>query len=368
MITKPRLESLDAFRGLTVAGMILVNNPGSWSYVYPPLRHAEWHGCTSTDLIFPFFLFIVGVSIHFAYQEKISEGLTKTVFWKIAKRALIIFGLGLLLTLVPNFNFETVRIPGVLQRISVVFFISSMLYFKLNWVSQIRLAAVLLLGYYVVMNFIPVPGIGDANLEKGTNLAAWLDSIVLEGHMWSQTRTWDPEGILSTIPAISTCMIGMLIGQLLSAKASENEKTIWLFLAGVALTILGLGWGLFFPMNKALWTSSFVLYTAGLACHGLAVMYFLIDVKGYSKWALPLRYYGMNAIFVFVASGLLAKMMGRIKVDAEGKVSVWSWIFKNVFDSWLPSHVASLAFAVCLILFFGFILRWMYNKKIFIKV
>src|SRR5689334_19258986 len=172
MISKPRLESLDAFRGLTVAAMILVNNPGSWSFVYPPLLHAEWHGCTPTDLIFPFFLFIVGVSIHFAYQEKISAGLSSRTLWKIGKRALIIFGLGLLLTLVPNFNFETVRIPGVLQRISVVFLISSILYFKLNWVSQIRLATVLLFGYYIVMNFIPVPGVGDANLEKGTNLAA----------------------------------------------------------------------------------------------------------------------------------------------------------------------------------------------------
>ncbi len=367
MTAKPRLESLDAFRGLTVAAMIMVNNPGSWSYVYPPLRHAEWHGCTPTDLIFPFFLFIVGVSIHFAYHEKISSGLTQSVVWKISKRALIIFGLGLFLTLFPNFNFETVRIPGVLQRISVVFFISSIIYFKLNWLSQIRLVAILLVGYYLMMNFIPVPGIGEANLEKGTNLAAWLDSLLLEGHMWSQTKTWDPEGILSTIPAIGTCIIGMLIGQILSAKTNENEKTIWLFLSGVTLTVLGLGWSLFFPLNKALWTSSFVLYTAGLACQGLAVMYFLIDVKGYSKWALPFRYYGMNAIFVFVASGLLAKMLGRIKVGADS-TSLWSWIFNNVFDSWLPSYVASLSFAVCLILLFGLILRWMYRRKVFIKV
>lgn len=348
--------------------MILVNNPGSWSSVYPPLLHAEWHGCTPTDLIFPFFLFIVGASIHFAYQEKLESGLTKSVFGKITKRVLIIFGLGLFLTLFPRFNFETVRIPGVLQRISVVFFISSILYFKMNWISQIRLVAVILAGYYVIMNFIPVPEFGDANLEKGTNLAAWLDNLLLEGHMWSQTKTWDPEGVLSTIPAVGTCVIGMLIGQLLSAKANENEKTIWLFLCGVLLTVLGLGWGLFFPMNKALWTSSFVLYTAGLACHGLAVMYFLIDLKGYSKWALPLRYYGMNAIFVFVASGLLAKILGRIKMDEAGEVSLWGWIFSNVYDSWLPPTFASFLFALTLIVLFGLILRWMYNKKIFIKV
>jgi predicted acyltransferase len=363
-----RLDSLDAFRGLTVASMILVNNPGSWSFVYPPLLHAEWHGCTPTDLIFPFFLFIVGVSIHFAYQPKREEGLTKTTLLKVSKRAAIIFGLGLFLTLFPNFNFETMRIPGVLQRISIAFFLGSIIYFKLNWVNQIRLTAALLFGYYLAMNFIPVPGVGESNLDKGTNLAAWFDNLILEGHMWSQTKTWDPEGILSTIPAIGTCILGMLIGQLLSSKQSEQEKTIWLFLVGAGLTIAGLGWGLLFPLNKALWTSSFVLYTAGLACTGLAIMYYLIDVQGFKRWALPLRYYGMNAIFVFVASGLLAKIMGRIKIGDESPVSLWGWIFKNGFNSWLPDYLASFAFAVCLILLFGFILRWMYQKKIFIKV
>jgi predicted acyltransferase len=363
-----RLESLDAFRGLTVAAMILVNNPGSWSNVYPPLLHAEWHGCTPTDLIFPFFLFIVGVSIHFAYAEKIETGLKKATLLKIIKRAAIIFGLGLFLTLFPNFNFETVRIPGVLQRISIVFLISSIIYFKLGWVNQIRLTALLLFGYYIIMNFIPVPGIGDANLEKETNLAAWLDSILLKGHMWSQTKTWDPEGILSTIPAIGTCIIGMLVGQLLSTEKSEQEKTIALFMMGAALTVAGLGWATLFPMNKALWTSSFVLYTAGLACNGLAIMYYLIDVQKHSRWALPLRYYGMNAIFVFVVSGLLAKIMGRIKIGNEDPISLWGWIFKNVYDSWLPSKLASFTMAVTLIVLFGLILKWMYQKKIFIKV
>ena len=363
-----RLDSLDAFRGLTVASMILVNNPGSWSYVYPPLRHAEWHGCTPTDLIFPFFLFIVGVAIHFAYQEKLEVGLTRSILVKIFKRSLIIFALGVFGSLFPTFNFEVVRIPGVLQRISVVFFFSSIIYLKFGWVNQIRLVAILLVGYYVLMNFVPVPGFGEPNLEKGMNLAAWLDNLLLEGHLWVQSKTWDPEGILSTVPAIGTCIIGMLIGQLLSAKANEYEKIIWLFLTGVALIILGLGWGVFFPMNKALWTSSFVLYTAGLACHALAVMYFLIDVKGFSQWALPLRYYGLNAIFVFVASGLIAKTLIRIKVDDEGKVSLWSWIFNNVFYSWLPSHVASISFAIALILFFGMILKWMYGRRIFIRV
>ena len=363
-----RLESLDAFRGLTVAAMILVNNPGSWNYVYPPLLHAEWHGCTPTDLIFPFFLFIVGVSIHFAYQDKLSKGLSKEIFWKISKRALIIFLLGLFLTLFPKFDFSVVRIPGVLQRISVVFFCSSIIYFKLNWLNQIKLTAFLLIGYYAIMTLIPVSELGEANLDKATNLAAWLDNFLLGGHLWSQSKTWDPEGILSTIPAIGTCLIGMLMGKLLSSPIEEKEKTIWLFICGVVLTVLGLGWGLIFPLNKALWTSSYVLYTAGLACNGLAVMYFVIDVKGYSSWALPLRYYGVNAIFVFVASGLVAKILIRTKLDEEGKISLWSWIYNNVYASWLPTYFASFLFAVTLIVLFGFILKWMYNKKIFIKV
>lgn len=363
-----RLESLDAFRGLTVASMILVNNPGSWSNIYAPLRHAEWHGCTPTDLIFPFFLFIVGVSIHFSFQDKLETGLTGSIFFKILKRTSIIFSLGLLLTLFPSFNFQSMRIPGVLQRISIVFLITTLVYFKLNWVSQIRLAAVMLFGYYVVMNFIPVPGVGDSNLDKGTNLAAWIDRVVLEGHMWSQTKTWDPEGILSTVPAIVTCLIGLWVGKILSNQQTQEQKTIVMFLIGAGLIIAGLGWATLFPLNKALWTSSFVLYTAGIACQGLAVMYYIIDVQKISAWAVPFRYYGMNAIFVFVVSGLLAKVLIRIKVGRENPISLWGWIYNTGFESWLPPQLASFCFAVSLVIFFGLILRWMYQKKIFIKV
>jgi predicted acyltransferase len=364
-----RIHSLDVFRGMTVAGMILVNNPGSWDSVYPPLLHAKWHGCTPTDLIFPFFLFIVGVSIHFAYETKVVEGLTNKNVLKILRRTSIIFLLGMILALVPRFNFETVRIPGVLQRISLVFLFCSLIYFKTNWLSQIRLAIILLVGYFVLMTMVPVPGFGTANLEPETNLGAWLDRLLLNGHLWSQSKTWDPEGILSTIPAIATGILGMLSGQLFSRVSNPAEKVTWLFFTGAILIVSGLAWGMVFPINKALWTSSYVLYAGGIAMQFLAACYWLIDIQGIKKWSTPFTYYGVNAIFVFVASGLLAKILFLIKVgEGETKTSLWSYIFQNLYASWLSPMNASLAFAVTLLLLFLLILWQMYKRKIFVKV
>jgi predicted acyltransferase len=372
MLKPDRLLSLDVFRGATVAAMILVNNPGSWDAVYPPLLHAHWNGCTPTDLIFPFFLFIMGMSIHFAYQSRLQEGLTKKIFSKILKRTLIIFALGILIAWFPLFSFERLshlRVPGVLQRISLVFFFCSLIYFKVNWLAQIRIAAVLLVGYFLLMTLVPVPGISTANLEPETNLGAWLDRLLLDGHLWSQSKTWDPEGILTTLPAVATGMIGMLVGQLFTRLDGQESRTTWLFFLGCALLMLGWTWGLFFPINKSLWTSSYVLYTAGLALQAFACCYWLIDVQGFKKWATPFVYYGTNAIFVFVASGLLAKTLGRINVnDGAEEISLWSFFYKNFYASWLQPKDASLAMAITLILFFLVILWQMYKRKIFIKV
>ena len=369
MQTNSRLESLDVFRGLTVAAMILVNNPGSWSQIYSPLEHAPWNGCTPTDLIFPFFLFIVGVSIHFAYRAKAEAGLTQKIFLKIIRRTLIIFSLGIFLSLFPKFDFSVVRIPGVLQRISLVFFFCSVLYLTTNWLTQIRIAAILLVGYYLVMTFVPVPGVGPANLEPTTNLGAWLDLSLMEGHLWVQSKTWDPEGLLSSVPAIATGIIGMLTGKLISEIKEPGVRVSWLFFIGAILIFLGLGWGLFFPINKSLWTSSYVLYTAGIAMQFLAACHWLIDVHGIKAWSKPFTWYGMNAIFVFVASALLVKTLSRIKIaDGEGEISVWSYFYKAGFESWLAPINASLLFAITLVSFFGAILWWMYRKKIFIKI
>jgi predicted acyltransferase len=372
-MTKPdRLFSLDVFRGITVAAMILVNNPGSWDAIYPPLEHAHWNGCTPTDLIFPFFLFIVGMSIHFAYQNKIEEGLSRKLFMKILKRAVIIFLLGILLAWFPVFSLERLerlRIPGVLQRISVVFLFCSLLYFKTRWLTQIRIVLVLLVGYFLLMTFVPVPGFGDANLEPETNLGAWLDRLLLNGHLWSQSKTWDPEGVLSTIPAVATGLLGLLTGQLFSKIEKPEQRTTWLFFIGAILIFSGLCWSLIFPLNKSLWTSSFVLYAAGIALQFFACCYWLIDVQGWKKWATPFVYYGTNAIFVFVASGILAKTLARIKItEGDEEISFWSYVYEHLYASWLSPKNASLAFAVTLILFFLLILWQMYKRKIFIKV
>lgn len=370
MEQRERLISLDVFRGITVAAMIMVNNPGSWDTVYAPLLHAPWHGCTPTDLIFPFFLFIVGVSIHFAYQPKVKDGFNRSVLLKILKRSAIIFGLGLFLALFPNFNFSTVRIPGVLQRISLVFMVCSLLYFNTNWLGLVRTGASLLILYFILMTMVRVPGFGSPNLEPETNLGAWFDRLIIDGHLWAQSKTWDPEGLLSTIPAIATGILGMLTGLLFSRITVPAERVTWLFFIGAILTVSGLAWGLIFPINKALWTSSYVLYTGGIAMQFLAACHWLIDVQGIKKWSTPFLYYGTNAIFVFVASGLLVKIMSRIKLTtgADQTISLWGYIYQNMYASWLPPYVASLSFALTLIALFGLVLRWMYQRKIFIKV
>lgn len=365
-----RTESVDAFRGITVAAMILVNNPGSWNYVYSPLRHAEWNGCTPTDLVFPFFLFIVGVSIHLAYRTRAPEGLTRPVLFKILRRSLIIFAVGLFLALFPRFDFETVRIPGVLQRISIVFLVCAILYLKCSWLTQLRIGLTLLVVYYALMTLVPVPGYEVPSLEPESNLGAWLDRTLLGGHLWVQSKTWDPEGILSTMPAIVTGISGMLAGRLVTGDKPPAEKVTWMFFTGGTLTVLGLGWGLVFPINKSLWTSSYVLYSSGIAFQCLAAFYWIIDAQGFRSWARPLVWYGMNALFVFALSGILVKILIRIKVTGTGgeETSLWSFLFDRFYVSWLPPYFASFLFAADLVVLFGILLWWMHRKRIFIKV
>jgi predicted acyltransferase len=367
--SKTRLYSVDVFRGITVAAMILVNNPGSWGAVFPPLLHAPWHGCTPTDLIFPFFLFIMGFSVHLAYQKKKSAGLTGKLARKLAQRAVVIFALGLLLSLFPKFDFTTVRIPGVLQRISLVFLACGFAYFLITAVQQVRLIALLLVGYYLLLTIVPLPDGTAPNLEKETNLAAWIDRLLLNGHLWAQSKTWDPEGVLSTLPAIATGLLGMVAGQFFDAARSVERQTIFLFIAGSVLTVAGLAWSLAFPINKSLWTSSYVLYTAGLAMLCFGFFHWLIEGLQWRAWSAPFQWYGVNAIFVFVASGLIAKIMLRIRwTTGETSYTLWSWLYQNLYASWLPPATASLGFALSLVAGFGLLLRWMFHKNWILKV
>jgi predicted acyltransferase len=373
-----RLLSLDVFRGLTVAAMILVNNPGSWNSVYAPLKHAEWHGCTPTDLIFPFFLFIVGVSISYALGSKKGYMSHPKLIMTALKRALILFGLGLFLNLFPKVftepmeAFQTVRIPGVLQRIAVVFFITAVIFIKTTPKTQLRLLIGILIAYWAMMTLIPVPVVGYANLEKETNLGAWLDrSILTEAHLWRSAKTWDPEGILSTIPAIGTGLFGVLVGTWLKRKdREESVKISWMFSIGVLAVILALIWDLCFPINKALWTSSFVLYAGGLATIGLALCYWLIDVQGYKKGTKPFVVYGVNAITVFFLSGLIPRILTLIKVNMPDGTTLNSreWMYETFFSPYFSPINASLAGALTFVLIWLGILWLMYNKKIIIKV
>jgi predicted acyltransferase len=369
-VASGRLLSLDFFRGLTVAAMILVNNPGDWSHIYAPLEHAPWHGWTPTDLIFPFFLFIVGVSITFALGRP--DGARAGMVSKIVKRSATLFLLGLFLSFFPRFDISIVRIPGVLQRIALVYLACSLIFLKTTPRQQITLLVILLIGYCLLLTVIPVPGVGYANLEPETNLAAWFDrTFITPAHVYKPAKVWDPEGLLSTLPAIGTGLLGLLTGTWLRSNRSAAEKIAWLFTAGCLTTLAGLIWNGFFPINKALWTSSFVLLAGGLAMLGLALSYWLIDVKGYRRGVLPFVAFGVNAITVFFLSGLIPRIMNMIHVaQTDGtEVGLKEYLYRSfiapLFDN--PTN-ASLAGALTFVLIWFGILWWMYRKNVIIKV
>jgi predicted acyltransferase len=448
-----RLVSLDAFRGITIAGMVLVNNPGTWSAIYGPLKHAEWHGITPTDYVFPFFLFIVGVAIPIALQKRIDEGMTRGVYVKILSRSAAIFATGLAISALPLFvigettvpwplkwlsalsiiaalyflfvrkfkiafaliglwavilggaylagytvmpyNFAGMRIPGVLQRIAVCYLIASIVFLHTSWRMQAAIGVALLLVYWLLMTAVPVPDCEAATInDKACNLAAWLDRTILtEAHIWRAGKVYDPEGILSTIPAIVTTLSGVLTGSWLTrptlrmgsppvaddvdAEQSEIqnpkakiETALGIFFFGTVLLAVGWSWSLLFPLNKSLWTSSYVVYSSGLALLTLGVCYYLIEIRGYKRWAKPFVVFGVNALALFVFSGIMARILGIIRVAGpEGKdISLQQWIFNNLFLSWAEPVNASLAYAVTFILFWLVLMWLLYRRRILIKV
>jgi predicted acyltransferase len=355
-----RLVSLDVFRGLTVMLMTLVNNPGDWGHIYPPLEHAEWNGCTPTDLVFPFFLFIVGVSLAYALAGVKRGGAPLApVVAKVARRAAILFGLGVLTSLYPHFDFTTVRILGVLQRIALVYFGCSVIYLYTGWRTQLTLLVILLLGYAALMQLVPVPGVGPANLAPTTNLGAWLDRTVLtEPHLWQTSRTWDPEGLLGTLPALGTGLLGLLAGQWLRwSGRARFTKPVGLALAGGLAIIFGLLWNNWFPFNKALWTSSFVLFTGGLALWLLALLYWCCDEHGYRRYTGPALAFGINAISVFFFSAILSRTFNLLRLPgpAGQPVGLTEWLYQwGIAPFFSDPRNASLAGAVvCLLIWLG---------------
>ncbi len=361
-----RLLSLDVFRGITIAGMVLVNDPGSWEHIYWPLEHAQWSGWTPTDLVFPFFLFIVGVAITLSLGSRVeSGGVTRDVYLKIIKRTLIIFAIGLFLNGFPHFPLAEWRIPGVLQRIAVCYFFASIIFLNTRVRTQILISIGLLLFYYILLNTVPAPGYAAGDLTKEGSLPSFVDRVVFGKHVWAQAKVYDPEGILSTIPALVTTLIGVLTGTWLRSERSRIEKAAGMFVAGAVLVAIGWAWNAFFPINKALWTSSYVMFTGGLALQFLALCYWLIDIKGFRRWAKPFEIFGLNAIALYVLADFLANLLGLIPAGGD---SLGGWIYEHVFSSWLSPINASLAFAICFVLVCFFFMWLLYRRRIFIKI
>jgi len=360
-----RIASVDVLRGVTIVAMILVNNPGTWSHIYAPLEHAQWHGYTPTDLIFPFFLFIVGVSISLAYQHKKADFNTHK---KIVIRSLKLIGLGLFLGWflpLPPFHksIDILRFPGVLQRIGVVFFFAAILNLHFNWKVLLGITIVLLFGYFFWMGFVPLPNGETPTFDRApNNWANYLDVHLLGNHTWK--KDYDPEGLLSTLPAIATAFIGVLTGKLLQTPG--DLKIFKIFILGVVMIVLGYIWSIWFPINKALWSSSFVLVTAGWASIFLSILYFIIDIKQL-HFGRIFKYVGSNAILIFFMSSFIAKSMGRIKINDTQ--SVHSWLYHTFYTSFISSDkLASMLYALSVVAFYTFVAYLLYKKKIFVKV
>lgn len=367
---RDRLVSLDVFRGITIAGMVLVNNPGTWAHIYWPLAHAGWHGWTPTDLVFPFFLFIVGVAIPLAFGKRLEQGGSKRdLYLKVLRRALIIFALGIFLAGFPYFPLATIRIPGVLQRIAVCYLFASVIFLNTKVRTQIIITILLTLVYWALMTLLNAPGYVAGDLTKEGSVASFIDRVVFGPHIWRQGKVYDPEGLLSTIPAIATTLLGVLTGQWLRTDKSQYEKTAGMFVAGAACIVIGWCWNPFFPINKSLWTSSYVFFTGGLALEFLALCYWLVDIKKYQRWAKPFVVFGVNAIVLFVGTGVMARLMGLIKLPwGSAQISLQGWIFQKLFLPWAAPVNASLAYALAFILLWLGLMWILYSRRIFIRI
>jgi predicted acyltransferase len=396
---RERLLSLDVFRGMTIAGMLLVNDPGSWGAIYPPLEHAAWHGWTPTDLIFPFFLFIVGITTHLSLEARRARGDDEgALIRQIVRRGLLIFLAGLLVNGFPFFTWGAVdgianpsflervvdrlyhwRIMGVLQRIGLAYMCAALLCFRTTLKQQVAIAATLLFGYWFAMTLLPVPPNGFLGIDvlhsPSETLAAYFDRLLLDwgkygNHLWVNSLTWDPEGPFSTIPAVGTAMLGIICGRWISAPRPLSERLAGMFAVGSIAMMAGLMWNWSFPINKSLWTSSYVLFTAGMAAVALATCMWIIDEHRVTGWTKPFVIYGMNPIVAFVGSGITARLIYSIfKVESnERPIALQAWIYQTFYASWLAPRNASLLFAITFVLVWFAILWVLYRRRIFVKL
>jgi predicted acyltransferase len=365
-LTSPvtRLTSLDALRGFTIAAMILVNYPGSEDHVYFTLRHTEWNGLSFTDQVAPYFLYFVGVSITLAYSKRLAAGERRShLYRKILWRVLKIYAVGMFLNLMPEFDFHQVRWTGTLQRIAVVFGICAVIYLNMNWKQQAWLAAILLVAYWLALTCIPTPGAGRPMLEPGVNLVAWFDSRFLPGKMWR--GTWDPESILSTVTSLTSCLTGMLAGRLMLTDRPPAEKANWLMTAGTFLAVAGWAWGLIFPVNENLWTSSFVLVTSGFASLLFGAFYFLVDIKGKTRGTMPGIVFGANAIAIYFLADVWALIFYIARFGGQSLNDRWMTALTNAGAN---PDLASFLYALIFVGINFIPAWWLYKKKIFIKL
>lgn len=369
--TSNRLVSLDVFRGVTMAAMVVVNNPGDWSQVYAPLLHAEWNGWTPTDLIFPFFVFILGVSVTLSKRSVQPVSV-------ILRRTALIFAFGLFLALYPRFDVTTVRIMGVLQRLALCYLGAALFYRSMDqadeedkWQAAVGVTSVLLLVYWAIMRFVPVPGGMAGDLTPSGNIGAWFDrTIIGEAHLWRQSKTWDPEGLLGTIPAIASAISGVAAGVIVTGRRTPSQKAAFLIAGGGAAIVMGLVWNRSFPINKSLWTSSYVLFTSGLASIILAACYWLFDAHGKQRFLRPFIVLGTNALVLFVVSGWLVKTLLFFKVTGPdgAPTSVNHWLYINWFEPFGSPKNASLMFALANLVVLYVLLEILYRRKWFLRV
>jgi len=374
-----RLLSLDAFRGFTIAAMVLVNNPGDWANLYSQLEHAAWNGWTFTDWIFPFFLFIGGVSMALSLGRLAEAGADKpALLRKLARRAALIFVIGFVLNLIPNFDLGSVRIPGVLQRIAVCTLLAAPIVVYFTWRAQLVWIAALLAAYSVLMLWVPVPGVGAGVLEPGKDMGAFIDRLLMDGHLWAHAKTWDPEGLLSTVPALCSQLLGVLAGRWLLSRQGQADKTVWMMLAGLLLLWLGAILDvILMPINKSLWTPSFCLFTTGWALLLFSAFYWLLDANGQprvravaARWSQAFVIYGMNALFIFAFSGLVAKMLMFIKVAGPdgAPMSLGNALYAPLRALDIAPVNSSLLYALVFNAAMFAVAWFMWRKKWFVKV
>lgn len=389
--TTNRLLSLDVFRGFTIASMVLVNNPGDWSNIYAPLKHAEWHGCTFTDWIFPFFLFICGVSLVLstaaARASSNSDQLAKRkALLHVWRRSLIVIVIGVALNFIPSFSFETLRFPGVLQRIGLCMLVAAPLVLFTRAVAQGLWAMLFMAVYAAVQLWLPVPDVNGVivagALEPSRDVGAYIDRALMSGHLWAKVKTWDPEGLLSTLPAISTVLFGALTGHWLERRDTlPASKAVWMLLVGLAALFVGVVLdAVLMPINKSLWTPSYAVFTTGWALLLFGACYWLIDAcdslcvrEKAAALSTPFAMYGVNALFIFVLSGLVARAFAMIKWQtlvggAEKTVSLKDWLVAQIAQLPLAPINASLVYAVLFNVAMLAVAAWLWRRRIIIKL